>query len=227
MTMILSGGGGVTKNPAAYRLFADSVDKTRPVLYIPLASVPENYAENYAKFALTMANLGVTSTRLCHSPEYFRDFDPASIGGIYCAGGNTFRLLKILRECGAIDKIRDYVRGGGAYLGSSAGAIIAGGDIMPIIYMDANAVLLDDTRGMDMMGGYSTIAHYNNSTSEFKNTEWREAAHKLATKYDRLIALSEESAVVITSERTYIQGADTVVFDNGVARIVRDGENLY
>ena len=227
MAMILSGGGGVTKNPEAYELFAENVDKTRPVLYIPFASVPENYADNYAKFVLTMAKLGVMSTRLCDTPDYFRDFDAASIGGIYCAGGNTFRLLKVLRECGALDKIRDFVKGGGAYLGSSAGAIIAGGDIMPIIFMDANAVLLDDTHGMDMMCGYSTIAHYNDSPSEFKNAEWRAATAKLATKYDRLIALSEESAVVITQERTYIQGADTVVFDNGVARVVRGGENLY
>jgi dipeptidase E len=225
--MILSGGGGVTKNPAAYELFAENVNKNRPVLYIPFASVPENYAENYAKFALTMANLGIMSTRLCDTPDYFKNFDPESIGGIYCAGGNTFRLLKTLRECGAIDKIRDYVKGGGAYIGSSAGAIIAGADIMPIIFMDANAVLLDDTRGMDMMNGYSTIAHYNNSPSEFKNAEWRAATDKLATKYDRLIALSEESAVVITNERTYIQGADTLVFESGAARVVRGGENLF
>ena len=227
MAMILSGGGGVTKNPEAYELFAANVNKTRPVLYIPFASVPENYTDNYTKFVQVMAKLGIMSTRFCDTPDYWSNFDPESIGGIYCAGGNTFRLLKVLRECGALDKIRDFVKGGGAYIGSSAGAIIAGYDIMPIIFMDANAVLLDDTHGMDMMCGYSTIAHYNDSPSEFKNAEWRAATAKLATKYDRLIALSEESAVVITHERTYIQGADTLVFENGVARVVRGGENLY
>ncbi len=227
MTMILSGGGGPAKNPDAYRLFADSVDKTKPVLYIPFASIPENYGDNYAKFVPMMTSLGILSTRLCDSPEYFRNFDPASIGGIFCAGGNTFRLLKMLRDCDGPDKIRDYLLSGGAYIGSSAGAIIAGADIIPIIYMDSNAVLLEDTRGMDMMGGYSTVAHYNNSTSEFKNAEWRQAVEALAAKYDRLIALSEEAAVVVTEGRTYIQGADTLVFDKGVARVVPAGENLF
>ena len=63
MAMILSGGGGVTKNPEAYELFAENVDKTRPVLYIPFASVPENYADNYAKFVLTMAKLNLSVTK--------------------------------------------------------------------------------------------------------------------------------------------------------------------
>ena len=226
MLMILSGGGGYAKNPAAYELFVANVDKHRPVLYIPFASIPENYNESYAKFTLSMANLGVYSTVLCSSPEFFSRYTPDEIGGIYCAGGNTFRLLKLLRESGGLDWIVSFLRRGGTYIGSSAGAIIGGADIMPIIYMDANAVMLSDTRGMDMMDGYSTIAHYGDSASEFRNNEWFAAVDMLATQYKKLIALSEESAIAITDTRKYVVGEPCRVFIEGKPRDIENGCDL-
>ena len=215
MLMILSGGGGAAKNPAAYELFCSNVNKHRPVLYIPFASAPESFNDNYAKFTLSMANQGVYSTMLCKNTDFFRTFDTDEIGGIYCAGGNTFRLLKVLRESGGVGWIKKYLHEGGVYIGSSAGAIIGGADIMPIIYMDANAVVLRDTRGMDMMDGYSTIAHYGDSASEFKNNEWAAAVGQLAGEYDRLVALSEESAIVITETKKYIIGEPCRVYLDG------------
>lgn len=226
MLMILSGGGGHAKNPQAYELFCSKVDKHRPVLYIPFASAPENFNENYAKFTLSMANQGVYSTILANNAEFFSSFTPDEIGGIYCAGGNTFRLLKVLRESGGIEWIKTYLKQGGVYIGGSAGAIIGGADIMPIIYMDANAVVLRDTRGMDMMDGYSTIAHYGDSASEFKNAEWAAAVEQLAREYDRLIALSEESAIAITEEKKYIIGAPCRVYINGEPIEVESGCTL-
>lgn len=226
MPMILSGGGGVAKNPAAYELFAASVDKSRPVLYVPFASTPEKYVDNYANFVRNMAVLGIMSTRLADSPDYFRTADLGDLGGIYVAGGNTFRLLRDLRESGGLEKIKAFVKNGGAYIGSSAGAIIGGADIMPIIFMDSNAVMLEDTRGMDMIRGWSTIAHYGDASTEFKNNEWYASTERLAKKYDKLIALSEEAAIVIDGERVYILGAECKVFENGKPRIITDGGEL-
>jgi dipeptidase E len=225
--MILSGGGGAAKNPAAYELFANSVDKRKPVLYICFASLPEAYAEAYGKFAASMVSLGIYSTRLCDSPEFFSKFELSEFGGIYCAGGNTFRLLKTLRDCGADKKIKDYLHAGGVWIGSSAGAIIGGADIQPIIFMDANAVLLEDTRGLDMMNGFSTIAHYGNAASEQRNSEWYAAVDLLAKKYNKLVALSEEAAIVIEENKTYILGVPCRVYENGVAREIPDGGLLY
>ncbi len=225
--MILCGGGGIAKNPAAYELFASCADKKKPILYVCLASLPDSVYDAYGRFAVNMAGLGLYSTRLCNYASMFDEFDLNEFGGIYCAGGNTFRLLKALKDSGADKKICQYVKNGGAYIGSSAGAIIAGADIQPIIYMDANAVLLKDTRGLDMMQGWSTIAHYGNASTDTKNQEWFEATDMLATEYDKLIALSEESAVVIEPERAYILGAECKVYANGNPRILQSGDTLY
>ena len=124
MKMILSGGGGVAKNQEAYDLFAANVDKRKPVLYIRFAALPDDYTTAYGKFAASMAELGIYSTRLCESPEVFSEFDLSEFGGIFCSGGNTFRLLKTLKDCGADKKIKEYLKNGGTYIGSSAGAII-------------------------------------------------------------------------------------------------------
>ncbi len=227
MPMILSGGGPLAKNPAAYELFANSVDKKKPVLYICFASLPDNFNDAYGRFVVNMAGLGIYSSRLCNDVSVFDEFDLDEFGGIYCAGGNTFRLLKTLKDCGADQKIRRYIQNGGSYIGASAGAIIGGADIMPIIYMDSNAVLLKDTRGLDMMQGWSTIAHYGNGSTETRNQEWYEMTELLAKEYDKLIALSEESAIVIEPDRAYILGAECKVYENGTPRILQPGEALY
>lgn len=227
MPAILSGGGGVSKNPAAYELFAASVDHARPVLYIPFASTPEKYTDNYADFVKTAASFGIFCTHLADSPEYFADADLSRLGGIWCAGGNTFRLLKMLRESGGLEKIKKFILSGGAYIGSSAGAIIVGADIMPIIYMDANAVMLEDTRGMDLIGGWSTVAHYGNAATDFKNLEHAAAVERLAAKYHKLVALPEESAIVTDGAHAYILGEDCRVYENGAARVCRSGGELW
>jgi len=225
--MILSGGGGYDKNPAAYELFIKCVDKTKPVLYIGLASHPDQFIPAYSRFVQTMANHGIYCTRLCDSVEALNEYLPDGIGGIYCAGGNTFRLLKALKTSGGDKKIVEFVKKGGAYIGSSAGAIIAGSDIQPITFMDANAVVLKDTSGLNMMKGWATIAHYGDASTDIKNREWDECVRELSLEYGKLIALSEEAAVVIEGEHAYIIGADTLVFENGRERVIPGGNYLY
>lgn len=58
--------------------------------------------------------------------NYLKDFDV-----IYMSGGNTFYFLKKIQESNCADVIRDFVGSGKIYIGTSAGSVIAGPDILP------------------------------------------------------------------------------------------------
>ncbi len=59
---------------------------------------------------------------------------------IYMTEGNTFEILKILREKGYIKPIKTAVENGAVYIGASAGALIAGKDILLAADFDRNEV---------------------------------------------------------------------------------------
>jgi dipeptidase E len=67
--------------------------------------------------------------------EHLRwDRDPlpvlARVGGVFVGGGNTYALLKRLRQAGLLEPLRERARAGLPYVGSSAGSNLAGPNIL-------------------------------------------------------------------------------------------------
>lgn len=106
----------------------DFLGGRRRVAFIPFA------AHDHARYT------GVVRERMAKMNVEVLDAD--AIDGaeaIFTGGGNTFRLLKTLYERNLIGRIRELVRSGVFYMGSSAGTNIAGPTIkttndMPIVW---------------------------------------------------------------------------------------------
>lgn len=76
-----------------------------------------------------------------------------TVDALFVSGGNTFHLLHVLRSTGADTLIVERVRAGLPYIGASAGAVVAGPDILPASLVDdpAETAPLESTRGLGLV----------------------------------------------------------------------------
>lgn len=138
-------------------------------------------------------------------------------GAIFVGGGNTFRLLKALQDLDLLDPIRRKVSGGAPYIGSSAGANVAGPTVkttkdMPIV----------QPRSFDSLGlvPFQISPHFQDPDPNSK--------HMGETQEERILQFLEENETPVLGIR---EGA-WLVCENGAvilrgeagARIFRRGE---
>jgi dipeptidase E len=81
---------------------------------------------------------------------------------IYVCGGNTFKLMKAVKESNFKEKVLNVLNRGGIYIGASAGALILSptisiaGEVEP----DDNEVGLEDMSGMNIID-FEILPHYS------------------------------------------------------------------
>lgn len=99
----------------------DVLDGRASVLFVPFASShPDTYA-TVMRDALD--RVGVRVTSLHEAGDV-----PSAVGdaeAVFVGGGNSFRLLRALRQMHALNALRDIVAAGVPYLGASAGSNLA------------------------------------------------------------------------------------------------------
>lgn len=131
----------------------DLRNKTIYLFYEPYFSIEEILVTACEKLGFMKENI-ILSSEL-GSEKKLREAD-----FIYITEGNTFAILKILRERKIIDSMRDAVYSGATYIGASAGAMIAGKDIVCAADFDQNDVGLKDLNGLGLIDG-AIIPHYS------------------------------------------------------------------
>jgi dipeptidase E len=135
---------------------------------------------------------------------------------VFVGGGNTFRLLKTLHDRKLLDVIRDLVRQGLPYIGSSAGTVIAAPTMrttndMPIVYPPS----------FDSLGlvAFQINPHYLDADPL--------STHKGETREDRIREFHEENAAPVVGLREgsslrVIDGVTTLLGEK-TARVFRRG----
>lgn len=113
---------------------------------------------------------------------------------IYVTEGNTFEVLQYMRDSNLVDYIRVLMKDSKVtYIGSSAGAIIAGSDIMLARDFDSNFVGMIDFNALNLFDG-TIIPHYESEHLEnyIKNTE-----EHIINRYSKILSVSNEEVLVI------------------------------
>lgn len=89
------------------------------------------------------------------------EFDASNhIDVIYISGGNTFGILKKIKESRADKIILDYLSRGAVYIGGSAGAHIATRSVHHVSKYDVETFGLTDFSGLNLFDGI-LICHYS------------------------------------------------------------------
>jgi dipeptidase E len=156
--LLLGGGGSEEDEYPIHALFAAWV-KPGPILYLPIAmeiiGAPQ---EKWIGAALTPH--GISRISMWKSLAGHTAAELNAYTGIFIGGGNTFHLLKQLRDTGFDRAISTAVANGVPVYGGSAGAIIMGKDISPCVHIDPNNVGLTDLHALDLLTGDSIWCHY-------------------------------------------------------------------
>lgn len=216
MKLILGGGGSDEQTVLSNKYFGTLIDSSKPILYIPLAwnHYDEGY-ENCKKWLTSeFQNIQHGEIQVVQSAEEILQKNLQDYTAIFIGGGNTYKLLKMLKDSGAFAKLKEYLEKGGIIYGGSAGAIIFSKDINICSYMDKNEVNLQDTSGMNLVFDMHFTCHYGNKNEEktAKATE-----HILKMSFDApVIAIPEEDSLCINSDTVEIVGTRSYyIFNHG------------
>ena len=149
MKMILTSKGFTTKY--MFSIIQEKLDKPIEqvkILFIPTALFGKNKEEKLLK---GLINLGFNKDNIiCFNHLEVEKYRNLNLDVIYGCGGNTFLLLKLIKESGFDKDIIQYVKNGVIYIGASAGTHLVTKNIEHILEIDCNEVGLTDFKGLGL-----------------------------------------------------------------------------
>ena len=184
------------------------------ILFFPFALQDRDGYAAKARARFAALDCELTSAHVAADPGVAL----SNTDAIFIGGGNTFRLLKALQDFGWIEPIRERVRSGVPYIGSSAGSNVAGPTIKT-----TNDMPIVQPRSFDALGlvPFQLNPHFQDPDPS--------STHMGETREERIIQFHEENEtpVVGLREGAWLRvGAGSVVLGGTRgARIFRRGES--
>lgn len=238
MRLILCGGGSGEQNTLANQKLNEIIDNSKPILYVPLARDEKDhpYDSCFEWINCELSNVDIPYIDMVRTFEELASKNYYDYSAIFIGGGNTYKLLKGIKESGSFKKIKDYINNNGVVIGGSAGAVIFSKDIDIIASMDPNDVDLRDTAGFNVLNGLSVFPHYTNIKSKLTEEENKIRLDKFTnsiidftTSIGGVIAIPEEDAIFVNGDDIEIIGTRPYfIFKDGVKveRTIENGTKL-
>lgn len=130
--------------------------------------------------------------------ELYKALD--SVDVVFVSGGNTFYLLQESQKTGFIKIIREKVEKGLPYIGSSAGSVIAGPNIEPVLGIDdANlAPEIKDYAGYNLVN-FTILPHWG--SEHFKNSYLNNNLEVMYKNTDIQITLNNDQYIEVVDDQ--------------------------
>ncbi len=212
MKLFLCGGGFGEQTKLTNKRFNEVVNHTKPLLYIPFAWDDDTYSGCLEFLKNELSEVEIPYIEMVKNIQELENKDLSNYSSIFIGGGNTYKLLKMLKESTCYQQIVDFALNDGIIYGSSAGAVILGKDIDIIKEMDPNEVNLKDTTGFNLIDGISIFPHYTNRKSKLTEEE-NDMIHNRYTQSIIDFSLSTGEVIAIPEE-------NTVFYNNGQIEII-------
>lgn len=223
MKLFLGGGGGKEDSIELDKKFVVNLDLSRPLLYIPIAINTDKhpYSGCLEWFLDVFSPLGVKNVIMWVEEDLKekqeKDFE--QFGGVYIGGGNTFKLLKELKEFGTFEILRKLAGRDIQIYGGSAGAIIFAKTIIPALSADENFVELTDFSALNLVKNYDIWCHY----SESLDPTIKSYIDKYGLK--KIIATPENAGLFVTENHIEVVGPASVkIFEGKGAETLNPGD---
>ena len=224
MKLLLNGGGSTNELKLTMKKLNEIINHNKPILYVPLAmdEIKHPYDECIKWFNIQVKNIDIPYIDMTRTFEDFSLKNLNDYSAIFIGGGNTFKLLKGIKDYNIFNKIIDYLNNDGIVIGASAGAIIFGYDINSVLIMDENNVNLTDTKGFNDLNGKSLFAHYTNSKTKEIHKKYTDYLVNYSINNEEVIALPEEDTIYINNNKMEIIGnKEYYVFEKGKSNIYK------
>ena len=205
MKLYLNGGGDGEKLKEIYDIFTDEIGNDKPLLYVPLAMNEQDHTYDECYEWIKKELPKINKIKMVRTYDELANKNYNDYSAIFIGGGNTFSLLKGLKESGSFEKINNYIKDSGIIFGGSAGAIIFGKDLDSCKNEDDNEVNLIDINGFNMINGYSLLCHYTNRDEEKIELSRKYLLELSKTK--KVYALPEEDTIIIDDNKTIFVGS--------------------
>ena len=113
---------------------------------------------------------------------------------VYVGEGNVFEIMSLLRERDLVNTIQEIFRRGGTYVGTSAGAMIAGRSIEPGLDFERDFVGMD-RYGYDGLGLYEGIIIPHYTKAELKR--YIKNSHGIEERYSSILSVANSRVLVL------------------------------
>lgn len=199
------------------------------VVFIPYATYRqrwEEYRQTSQKF-FDSIDQPMRSLHTCDDPAaYIRD---AKIKAIFVTGGNTFLLLKTLQDLNLLEPIKERVKNGVGYMGTSAGINVA----CPTIQTTNDMPIVDpvDFKALNFVN-FQVNAHYipGVPTPGFQGESREERIGEYHVMNETpVIGLPEPTWIRVRDDNIRLEGEKAAtVFEKGLPeRVWHTGTELY